>query len=59
MKLLDYLYANICSWYYNMVANGRKVNPQSATSLMFSICFIGWFIFFCTVIFVYFKNPTY
>ena len=45
MNLFDYVYPHIYSWYYQMKLNGRKVNPQSLTSLAFSICSVGWLIF--------------
>ncbi len=46
MNFIDYVYAHIYSWYQKMVENGRKVNPEGLTSMLFGICANGWFIFF-------------
>lgn len=45
MILIDYVYAYIYSWYYQMKANGRNVDPQKFTALAFSICSVGGLLF--------------
>jgi hypothetical protein len=57
MKLIDYVYAHIYSWYYKMARNGRKVNPQSLTAIAFSICINGWFVFSLEIYFHFSNHP--
>lgn len=45
MKLIDYIYNNIYSWYNKMKTDGRKVDPPGLTSMAFGLCFGGWFFF--------------
>ena len=42
--IFDYVYANIYNWYYRMVHNGRNVDPQDLTAMLFGICACGWFL---------------
>ncbi len=42
--LIDYIYANLYDWYYKMAQNGRKVDPQFSTSMLFGLCCCGWFL---------------
>jgi hypothetical protein len=42
--VFDYVYANLYNWYYRMVQNGRKVDPQNLTAMLFGICACGWFL---------------
>lgn len=46
MKLINYIYFNIYNWYFEMKTDGRKVNPQSLTSMAFGLCVGGWVILF-------------
>jgi hypothetical protein len=46
MIFIDYVYANIYNWYKRMADNGRRVDPQGLTSVVFGICANGWFLFF-------------
>lgn len=55
MKYIDYIYFNIYSWYNDMKKAGRKVNPQSLTSMAFGICIGGWFILI-TVFYLQYNN---
>lgn len=41
-KLLDYIYFNIYSWYYNVKTDGRKVDPTGLTSFVIGVCIGGW-----------------
>jgi hypothetical protein len=43
MKLIDFVYAHIYSWYNRMRLNGRKVDPQRYTTIAFLLWFIGLF----------------
>ena len=44
MKVIDFVYAHIYGWYNQMKMNGRKVDPQRYTALVFSICSVGWLV---------------
>jgi hypothetical protein len=57
MNFIDYVYAHIYGWYQKMVENGRKVNPEGLTSMLFGICANGWFIFFME--FYYFLSKSH
>lgn len=41
MKLLDFVYAHVYSWYLRMYLKGRKVDPQSCTTRAFVLGFVG------------------
>jgi len=44
MKLIDYVYFNLYRWYNKMKTEGRKVDPENATSMIFGLSIGGWFI---------------
>lgn len=56
MNFIDFVYASIYSWYQQMADNGRKVNPQGLTSVVFGICTNGWFVFFTELYFYLSKS---
>jgi len=56
MKFIDFIYFNIYSWYNKMKMDGRKVDPQLMTAIMFGMCAEGWLLLI-TSCYNHFKFP--